>query len=687
MSHADIQKSLSPLHNVADRVWKQVEDFAKNLDRFSPSEKGAHDPQNWKDACKLVEKYKMIAENNLRQAENDRKLGRSPSGSRSRTPRQGSSKLSRSQQADDDIRRCRSEVSTWEILHTLLSMDDPLSHQDARDAQEHTLESLHRYSSDYDIWESFLNTDHFATECVAILKWLQSTADSSRDSIESGIKDLESEAERGEGLWASGWLYTKEEIKKAKRLRAWPTAIDPDMKGLGETFKNKELEPLVTQLDPDATSRQGRTLYKEDQAHEKAMWRACWELLRRGKSWEEISQWFADRGEGWRALSLRGASVNSASEAAMEEARHGLSRLMNYHLLSVWRQSCYEICKGHDYTHGLEEAVYGILAGHVASATKGCHTLDDHLFVHYNSMVIDRHRVLAGVVNDLLEEPRRDHARFVPNPPDYETVRNLVNHARQDPKLKRECLDPYKTIQAAIITKDYRKLFVRQGQALNKIGCETGNSKLFLGASTDLIDDFASNAAEDNDALRVTAHLFLITKALGYETPSDSDIGVMEDNLVGYIALLRQAGRLALIPLYASKLSESRRHRVLGQTLIDITHGRDRDVQIKLMKQYKIEIALVLESQFESNLQDANAVQEASTSGFIPRNILENAPMTWDYLKPQPGFMDGDIRLEDELLVRSMEWHGLLKGHWVQVCSAAATLYKRFLCECQGRLP
>lgn len=63
--------------------------------------------------------------------------------------------------------------------------------------------------------------------------------------------------------------------------------------------------PLVTELDPDATDRQGRQLHEHDQDNEEQLLLAVWRYVRAGRL-DAAKQLCEERGQGWRAASLEG---------------------------------------------------------------------------------------------------------------------------------------------------------------------------------------------------------------------------------------------------------------------------------------------------------------------------------------------------------------------------------------------
>ncbi|KAI5295733.1 Nucleoporin nup84, partial [Ascosphaera atra] len=51
----------------------------------------------------------------------------------------------------------------------------------------------------------------------------------------------------------------------------------------------------VTQLDPDAVTRQQRILQRQDELFEQATWLTIWKMLCEGQGWSKIRQWASER--------------------------------------------------------------------------------------------------------------------------------------------------------------------------------------------------------------------------------------------------------------------------------------------------------------------------------------------------------------------------------------------------------
>jgi nuclear pore complex protein Nup107 len=662
---ANAEHILRPLQQTADRVSRQVEDFARRLDRFHSSGDTKR-ATLWKDALDLADAYRSITTSRKTQTSSDLLQARHPSRSRQ-------SLQALAEEGRLELQRARTEADLWELFSVLTSFQDPAVQADYLKTQKSCLRGLHRYSSDSEVWETFLSADQFAEEYQEILRWLHKTARTSRSSIDDVAKSLRHKADRGEGIWSAGWLFTKESIKRQKRNRSWPKPLDHDNPGLESSHIRKpDSQKLVAQLDPDARFREAAALEEPDEYHEEAAWMAYWEMLRRGASVEKVREWWLERKEGWRAISTRGASL-----ADLKDQEREWTRFTGLWKKNEWTASCYRVCRSNSVGTKYEAAVFGLLCGDVQVPLKVCQTMDDYLFVHLNAFLIERYRDFGHA----LSQKDARHT-FQPGPPKYDEIRRLLQYCQHNEKTMQDSQNPFQPIQSMIISKDFCSFFLRQGRALAQIAkTSEQTSYLIFNDNVREANGSAEITASDPDCLRIIAHQQLILKALGYLDDLYAKHGeTVENNLTAYIGWLQQEGKMALIPLYASTLSPERSARVLGAVIIDITDVKEREMMVNLMRRYGLDVSRVLLMQYQ-----LNAAASALASDENPRTIRRvrvteySGPGKAKILKPKVDFIGGEIDKSEELLVRCLEWYRYGdKQCWSHACRAASALYKAF---------
>lgn len=659
---------LQPLQQTADRVSRQVEDFAKVLDKFNADREPSED-KLWTDAHGFLQQLSTTSKRRLDEA--TVRGGRTSSLSRNRRSLGD---------AEAEIQKLETETSLWALTSDLILCNSPEQLTSARRSQQSVLNGLHKYSLPAEVWNAFLDADTTAQEYEVILDWLQNTADLSSPDIETTLADLNAKAERGDGIWSAGHLYTKNAIKAQKRTQSWPKPLNPTISGITLSHvRPMDSEPLVTQMDPDAQTREGRVLLQQDDFHEQYAWRACWELLRRGKMQQEIQDWWAARKEVWRSVCLRANTIHP------EQQSPAFSRIMNIALNRKWSEVCKQLCQNDADLYTFQSAVYGVLAGDLMSTLKVCQTIDDGLFAHFNALLIERYKVFLSAWDAKVRDA--SNSIYSPTEPKWEPIRQYLAACQADDLTKAESHEPLKIIQSAIMSQDFESFFVRIGQAAAQIAHMTrDNAHLMAKDDKSPVDDGAQNIAGDSDSIRVVAHLQLVLRSLGYlDEIYKTQLYTVENNIANYIGWLQRETKFELIPLYASQLSKDRVPNVLGAILIDVKEPKDRELQVKLMKRYRIDIPEVLWGIF---CIPNNSIIEKLQNG----RMRDKFTRITEYVgagrvknvKIRPRFMGSDVRDSDMVAISSVEWFRYTDvSNWARACWAIGALYMAFFTEGQ----
>ncbi|KAI9827544.1 MAG: Nucleoporin nup84 [Thelocarpon impressellum] len=738
------EDAIYPLKAAADRVGREVEKFAEQLDRLNPRNHKGGSVDRYNSALELVDEYRSLAGaavDRLRSKHAPRRQKQVHNRWRQRiesfkgdgaadVPEDSlelhdggdesghgrSSSTSTAPTTVDDLKHWEQEEQTWSLFRQLIELQCPKPGPDGnkeKDARLSAVGEINRFTSEDKIWDRFLIEDDLAKERQIVLTWLKNNAESSGKDIDILVEQLEGGADRGKGLWAHGWLHTKEAIKAQKRLRSWPQALIPTSPGLSASLLNSDkTEGLVTQLDPDAVTRQSQVLEKPDQYFERATWLACWEMLRRGRPWSEVREWCKDRVEGWRAVSLRGAIAawDESVDGVEEEGRRkdagddGLlkSQINGNRSRALWRKMCYALAVSggiDDY----ERAVYGVLSGELASVEKVCHTWDDFVFAHYNSLLLGQFEAyLQSRYPDRLPVARKfgifDSAQLHGEP---ETVgRRIVDGLRLNRLTQGDAQQPMKTLQGVLIGKTFASYVFQQGLVIARDSNLDGRSKI-IPAMPDDIDEASGTAyfpEDEYDGIRVLVHMLLtfqdLEVDLGFQTGHGNAEIASENIIVSYIDFLRLSGKLLMIPLYASRLSPERQILTLGRVLLDETASSRRKELMKLMYGLGIDVPQVMNMQLMFLLDDLEYAGLRQTE--IEIGILQEMRRS-----QKPGrqikrdFIGQEIIDVDSRLIRSFEWFLLMDGHWEMTFKAGELLYRRFLSlghlaaakELLGRVP
>jgi nuclear pore complex protein Nup107 len=666
---AGAQEALHPLRRTADRVTRQIEAFADKLDQFK--RKNTSDEfQSIQAAYKLVESYRDLAQNAIQDITTQQTLKRAKAGHRSSTGPES--------KVNEDTQRLQLEADTWRLLLNLISIDDPASRASFQENRQTVFQTLHRYSTDREIWEAFLSADQYGLECVIAMRWLEETAKTGQQDLDYLITDMEAQAERGQGLWAHGWLYTKEAIKGYKRLRAWPQPLEPDDPGISRSLVTDDgSKPLITQLDPDALTRQKRGLQLQDQFYERATWMTCWKMLRQGENWTTIRKWAQGRLEGWRAVALCGSSVDPTTANTRTPVDDGMTRLMNSRGHDPWRSACHALAHSQD-TDEFQRAVYALLCGDFEPAIEICSSWDDFLYVYFNRTVISRYQGFCKQFHRKISHSPTVPVAFTPEPPGHADLQKFFHYLRGNERVGGEARNPFRNLQAAILSKGYDSYFSLLAHAVSQASVNNfGQESVVPKLPHSHVDEAYLIAAEDDEALKIATHVYLIAHSIGYARSDTHFFETASVIVAGYIANLEERGLYDVIPLYASLLPAKMCHSVFSRILIEILDPRDRKQQIRYMQKHGIDVNAVLDAQWSWVSAGVSSIEHSKGLTGYSR-VVRRPDGSRVLVPPKKDLIGTSLADEDERMIRSLEWLRDMGGQWAKICKLGTWLYRKF---------
>ncbi|UKZ77966.1 hypothetical protein TrVFT333_005700 [Trichoderma virens FT-333] len=556
----------------------------------------------------------------------------------------------------DELKQLEKEVQTWDLIRRLLPLRYATPESKANDRPSIELDTS---STQSDLLLEFLLSDPTARERHAVLQWLQNNAADGPD-IDDLARDLLKQADRGD-IIAHGWLHTRATIKLRKNLTAWNGLLDRQQPRVMESHVNKDGAPLITQLDPDAITRQGRKLEPADEYFERAIWLGCFEHLRRGSSLEELREWCQERTEMWRAVSMSAMLLSEDDQTALADDLKPES-------LALWRRIVEKIAR----------------------------RWDDFLFANYNALLrtqFDTYvlsRCPPDVSSTLTQNfPSFDAVQFLGKPQGVE--KRLVRSLESQARIQDEATEPSKALQAAFIAKDVERHLYEQGLVM--IADANANGKSILLPSSEPINSSVVKKKyfnlDQHDGLRIVSHVYVLTalmkkfggaqKKVSNFSPPPQLTFSQESILAGYTDYLRRAGLQELIPLYCSILEAPRQYDVLSWNLIHEEDPEQRLLQLKLIKKAGIDVLKFVDRQvilFYEAL-GSKASQQAAFS------IISDGPSTPQFGKLIKadffGYEEGVVQNGDDHVIRSLEWLLMVDGKWADVFSMGTKVYKFFL--------
>jgi len=685
---------LQPLRAMADRVGKEVEKFAERVDHWHMHGNEA-EKTRYHSTVKMVGQFKDVAEATVRDLKkkhgsvNEDQLNKSvrrriknvaPESTSRAISILGQSVVPSIEGSGgpgssvEELRHWQAELATWELVQVMIDLYHPEPGTDVEAEKERKLKEVggtHRFCPKNEVWERFMLTDHMAKEKKLVLEWLQKTAKNTESNTESIINQWGEISGKDTNTWTSGWLDTKTKIKQVKMAQGLDHPLDPNAIVQGSEVN----QVLIAHMDPDAPLRQKRGIAKSDEYYENALWMVCYEMLRRGESWEKISDWFRERNEAWR-----GVSIGASGETQVPGAPNMAGSDFGY----LFRRMCLAAGRGARFPY--EGAVYALLCGDYNLVHALTRSWDDHLYAYYNALLLSRFDSF------LLKEPESDpwvsqrlgQQFVVPDVVDalgnWETAtRKVMNLLQKSGTTSEEARRPMKLIQAALIDQTLDDLMHKVGVAIADV-IRPQNDNLILDPyildrSEEVehpvkAEDFHRAFAYDLQALRVLVHVSIVF-GNGLSPMKDEPRPrryAIDNVFAAYVEFLRMTKRIQIIPLYAMQMSEGRSSLTFGRILPEIKNHEEQKHYIKLLEHYRIDVEGALVGAYQivmddTSFVDANDNFTTPATGYV---ALEMQTGPDQYLWPggyrikstMPGF---DISPPEEALIEILQWYNHLE--------------------------
>ncbi|KAL1441410.1 hypothetical protein MTO96_001050 [Rhipicephalus appendiculatus] len=354
-----------------------------------------------------------------------------------------------------------------------------------------------REASDREVVDALMARDSFARQAQLVVDWLESCAAHQR-GMGNDDDRLEYFADGG-----CAWENTLHHVQSRASVGTAPSSY-------------------VTELDPDAASRQRLPIHDLDRDDECRLFRSVFFHLRAGQV-QRAQELAADNGHHWLAAVVEGwrpyNDPNNSSvmvAAATQPAEGNLYR-------DLWKRACWEAAS--NPTCPLyERAVYGALSGNVQAMLPACTTWEDQLWA--------RMRALVDVcVEQELRTATQQGRSLEPLPPGYPSDRGTFAAVFRD-------------LQAAVGTSD-----MREREIMHIV-----QRCVVLGDDVSMVEemrDWATTQAIELplQTMRFLAHMVLLLRQVGCETGTGAC-----RVLRAYVDLLIDEGHVLLAATYAATL-------------------------------------------------------------------------------------------------------------------------------------
>jgi len=678
-------QTLFPLQSVANRVTAQVEDFAIQVDewmleRDATRDLGAKHARTVHLLEALQEiigetvtslKSKLVGSGKIQISKTWQGRIKELKDKAASTSQQlfESTAYGGSLKDDiaDDLHKARSEACTWDLLRRLIDLHFPDPTVDVEQGKKDFLAmrgDITNETPNSEIWEWFILTDDAAREKNIVLKWLEDCAATDDSELEEIIDKLETVAGTDRGTWTHGWLNTREKLKAQKRMNLVTAPLKSSALAVRGT------DELVTQLDPDAVSRQGKSLEKVDDIYERSLWVACFALLRRGVPWADVREYAQHRSEAWRA----------ASFGMTPTERDARTCLAGPYVGTLWRRMCFAAARrpgAYDY----EKAIYGLLSGDSESMEPVSRTWDDNLYASFNALLIASfEEYLQQVCPERI--PSTILQKFSqPNRVGWSSNKQeVMERIGRQPASRAEARTCAKLVQGSLLSQTFPKFVRDVGIAMSRDANAAGPTPLIPITNANAFEDYSKLLA-DFDAIRLIVHVLIIYQALSGPIFADSpaDRVLVENVFVWYLNYLRVIHKIEAIPTYARFVGQPRREEVVGVIMVDIVDGTEQRRLVSLMKGSSLHIPRVMAAQLEF----AMARMGLDPGAFTPVDRVDLLEPTdgplWPGLRVRKDFVQAELTDPEERLVRAAEWFLHIRSQWQGTFEALTMVLKAFL--------
>ncbi|KIW03405.1 uncharacterized protein PV09_05610 [Verruconis gallopava] len=687
------------LNDIQERIGYQLETLAQHVDQWliAKSQLDKNDSNGkFQAASRLLEQIEQVAKDKKRDlALRGRRKSRLSTSTVRRLDDFSSATASkptalRNDDFDDELKelcKWQDEINSWDLLRILSALQYSKANPEHKREHAQRYSKLHKYSADTHLWTKFLIMEDSAREKKLVLEWLERCARDDHDDIDTVLNRFDEAMGNGETSWSHGWMSTREEIKRFKRLSSQKGATPAK----AVSFRSKDSsDVLVTQLDPDAPTRQGRKLQKDDENRDRVFWFVCYGMFRRGMSWESILNWCEERNEGWRA-----ASLGAAQDLPRNESRLCLA---GPYAGALWRRMCYKASQ-EARADQYERATYGLLAGDVMSVEPVCQSWTDWLYVNYNSLLL----------SSFEEWLKKHHPERFPSIVSqkyalYDSVPQLSDDMDVDgmsttlrilgnEKFSDKARDTVYLFQGSFVAHAFDRFAANLGIAIAQVYGASETSLLKIPPHDAPVITFYQKCAQDIDMIRLAVHAFIIYKDLGFDMrPALVDHA---DNIIlCYINYLRELRKYEAIPTYAKCLSnEDVVAKALGRLLFDITKHAEQQRMVSLIEQADLDLVAILTEQYIYALAEAGLAPREDDQTLASFPLIEHAEMQWAGWRVSKVFendkcrrMIGDYRTlftnlkpSEQRIVRSLQWFFSIQAPWPVAFSALATVLKQLL--------
>ncbi|KAJ1922165.1 Nucleoporin nup84 [Mycoemilia scoparia] len=489
-----------------------------------------------------------------------------------------------------------------------------------------------QYATDFERVQALYRNNKSFREYVIVRDWLQ--------EIIEGFHPVETRK--------GYWFYTHKSVKDNSKTPA--TTKQSKMGSLFASTPEAKLDngELIANLDPDAPTRQKKAIALNDLEWEQSFIRTLYEYVRRGKM-DDAMNLCRECDQPWRAASLRGnlcffdPKLERPKDIPVDDLDSDQMCHGNINR-KLWKVTCAALATD-SRVDQYERALYSALSGRLDDLISVCETWEDFLWAYFICMI-------ENIIEKVIEDK---HGLYIPsaaseiriNPtkhPRNTNPKQIIDalHSHDNHNISTESNDPYRALQCAIILD---------------------NIDEYLQTYASSIESSANNRSE---TLRLTTHIILYLRDLGFTLPDDACNTI----LTSYIQNLISTGHRNLVALYTSKLPASIQPDIYAEFLVTINDElTTRQDFLKQADSWGIDVETVAKTTVE----------------IIKLKHPFKCPIYGHTINvPTITLTSVSVPPQDLELIRSLEWIAYDKSMYKHLLLQTTAMARRFLL--QGRI-
>ncbi|KAI8913575.1 nuclear pore protein 84/107 [Gorgonomyces haynaldii] len=291
--------------------------------------------------------------------------------------------------------------------------------------------------------------------------------------------------------------------------------------------KHLKQKDIITELDPDAQTRQNKFLVADDQQYQSDLMRTLFQYFRRGER-EAALDLCVQAGQAWRAATLQGfeMAVDNFVDG-LESEDFGPGGTQNR---ALWKAICYSIANESKFDI-YQRALYAVCCGNLENILPVCETWEDHVWAHFTSLLETQLEKGLLSIGQRLKQPTTLQMKL----PEYNLDKTqvfdmLLKH--ENPEIQDKAKDPFRIIQAHLILDSMDML-------LQQVCHQLQNEQ---------------QIPHQEQVLRFLVHLILMYDTLEVHiTAQDEHVYLVFKH---YIQTLIQSQQGILVPLFLNRLPQ-----------------------------------------------------------------------------------------------------------------------------------